>query len=282
MYLVLAFLAFINCSQSEPSFSNPVSQLATKNQFEEEEFEFWRNELHEPKRYHRKVWEFCYVAQILNKYGYLKPGMNGLGFAVGQEPLPALFAKYGCQILATDQDFKAAIKQGWSQSNQHLGAKKYLNSKNICPEEIFNNNVNIGVLDMNDLGSPVENFDFVWSCCSFEHLGSIDLGLNFFINSMKFLKKGGIAVHTTEFNISSNTNTISEGATVLFRKQDIERLLTKIESLGYIVLDINFNPGNESLDKHIDLPPYSHDNHIKLKLFDKYDCTSIGIVAFKQ
>jgi hypothetical protein len=32
----------------------------------------------------------------------LQPGRTGLGFAVGAEKLPALFASRGCRITATD------------------------------------------------------------------------------------------------------------------------------------------------------------------------------------
>jgi hypothetical protein len=281
MFFLNAILAFSVMSHSEPSFEDPKSQLATQSQFHEPAFKYWSDELKQHYRYHRKLWEFCYVAQVLNSYGYLKQGNSGLGFAVGTEPLPALFAKYGCKVLATDQDFENALEQGWVHTNQHLFYKDRLNELNICPENLFNENVNIGVLDMNNLANAQPQYDFVWSCCSFEHLGSIEKGLDFFVNSMNYLKPGGIAVHTTEYNLSSNLDTIESGSTVLFRLQDIKKLATRLENLGYKVLDLNVNPGKQPLDIFIDLPPYSCDKHLKLQLFNKYACTSIGIVAFK-
>ena len=78
-------------------------------------------------------------------------------------------------------------------------------------------------IDMRDLSSvPKEMFDFSWSSCSFEHLGSLEVGLKFLIHSMDCLKPGGIAVHTTEFNVSSNDATLETGNCVIYRRKDIE------------------------------------------------------------
>ena len=50
----------------------------------------------------------------------------------------------------------------------------------------------------------------LWSSCSLEHLGSISHGIEFILNSLKCLKQHGVAVHTTEFNLSSNEETLNE------------------------------------------------------------------------
>ncbi len=76
---------------------------------------------------------------------------------------------------------------------------------------------------MNDIPGDLEGFDFNWSSCSFEHLGSIEKGINFLMNQLKTLKPGGWAVHTTEFNVSSDDKTIESGDTVVYRKKDIEK-----------------------------------------------------------
>src|SRR5260370_19674515 len=47
---------------------------------------------------HRKIWEWCFIAQALDDHGMLRPGKRGLGFAVGKEPLPAALAGCGCRI----------------------------------------------------------------------------------------------------------------------------------------------------------------------------------------
>ena len=86
------------------------------------------------------------------------------------------------------------------------------------------NHVKLRSVDMNSIPDDIEGYDFTWSACAFEHLGSIDKGLEFVKNSLKCLKPGGIAVHTTEFNASSDQNTLTSGPTVLFRKKDLELL----------------------------------------------------------
>ena len=51
---------------------------------------------------YRKLWEFAAINQALSERDMLKPGRKGLGFAVGREPLPSIFASHGVRIVATD------------------------------------------------------------------------------------------------------------------------------------------------------------------------------------
>ena len=41
----------------------------------------------------------------------LRPGRRGLIFAAGREPLPAFFAAFGAEIVATDQARESAVAQ---------------------------------------------------------------------------------------------------------------------------------------------------------------------------
>ena len=76
-------------------------------------------------------------------------------------------------------------------------------------------------MDRNAIDADLEGQDdLVWSASAFEHLGSFMHGLEFVINSVKCLKPGGVAVHTTEFNCSSDADTLDNASTVLFRKRD--------------------------------------------------------------
>lgn len=265
----------------EPTFEEPVSQLSTSNQFLAPDFKKWCDELKEPLRFHRKLWEYCYVVQVLEKNGLLGTGRAGLGFGVGTEPLPALFAKYGCSIAASDQDFQAALNQGWATTGQYAQAIEILNQRQICPSEEFKQLVTLQALDMNQIPASFHGkFDFVWSCCSLEHLGSIGLGLKFIKESVKCLKPGGVAVHTTEYNLSSLTETLTKGGTVIFRRYDIIHLLSELALEGYQVADLNLDSGGGAIDAFIDMPPYKQDPHLKLML-EKYVSTSIGIVVRK-
>jgi hypothetical protein len=105
----------------------------------------------------------------------------------------------------------------------------------------------------------------------------------FIKNSLKTLNPGGIAVHTTEYNVSSDTATVDNNPSfVLFRRQDIERLKAELSSEGHYVWPIDYNAGNGVVDNYVDFPPYSqHDMHLKLHL-GKFTSTSIGLIIKKK
>lgn len=262
-----------------PTLTSPVSQLCTKSQFDEPVYEHWVEQIREKKRYHRKQWEFAFILQNLHIRLLLENGRRGLGFGVGQEPLPALMATRGVSVTATDLDLDGAVEKGWAASNQHTTSLAVLNDRGICEPGLFQQQVGFRNVDMNNIPTDLTGFDFCWSSCAFEHLGSIELGLQFVENSLKCLKPGGVAVHTTEYNCQSNDKTLAEGGTVIFRQRDILELANRLRSAGH-QLFLNLNQGSQDLDKHVDMPPYAQDHHLKLQL-DKYVTTSIGLVVQK-
>lgn len=275
--------SLFNIVDTEPVLSKDqmlYSQLCTESQFNTDLYKFWCSELKSEPKYHRKQWEFVYILQALDERGLLKAGMRGVGFGVGRETLPAVFAKYGVEVLATDLDPDNAESAGWVDGQQHLSLVKNMNAAHITSDEKMERLVKIRYIDMRNIPDDVKNYDFTWSSCSLEHLGSIELGLEFIENSLKTLKPGGIAVHTTEYNLSSDTNTLQRGNTVIFRKRDIQSLVKRLTSAGHEVY-VNYNFGSGKLDKYIDLPPYSKDEHLKLAI-NKYVSTSIGLIIRKK
>jgi SAM-dependent methyltransferase len=124
----------------------------------------------------------------------------------------------------------------------------------LCPPELFDEKVDFRVVDMNAIPEDLGQFDFVWSACAFEHLGSLQHGYDFIQNAARLLAPGGIGVHTTEMNCSSNGETLDRGSTVLFRRRDFERMAQALGGQGFQV-ELNFDLGNEPLDQYIDLPP---------------------------
>lgn len=182
---------------------------------------------------HRKAWEYAFIALALEERGMLKPGKRGLGFAVGTEPLPAYFAAKGCEIVATDLNAKEA--GAWSQTGQNTGGDiKKLNSLGICPKPVFEKKVSYRDADMNDIPADLmkEEFDFCWSSCAIEHVGSLKKSKMFLKNMLKTLKPGGIAIHTTEYNLSSNTDTIEDGESVIWRKKDVLEVIEDLKLIG--------------------------------------------------
>lgn len=228
---------------------------------------------------HRKIWEWAYIAASLEAATVLQPGRRGLGFGVGREPLVPLFASLGCDIVATDQAASSAELSGWSSSNQFAGDMDSLNEKHLCNDAEFRERATFQTVDMTSIPNELTGFDFTWSSCAFEHLGSIEAGLDFIIRQMRCLKPGGTAVHTTEFNISSDTDTVTEGPTVLFRKTDFEALAGRLARRGHQVT-LDFTLGTTDYDEHVDRPPWSG-SHLRL-YHDGYVITSFGLTIRKN
>ena len=132
---------------------------------------------------------------------------------------------------------------------------------------------------MNNIAPELNGFDFNWSSCCFEHLGNLEAGVQFVINAVeKTLRVGGVAVHTTEFNLSSNDDTIEEGITVIYRRRDIVAMVQRLRDRGHIVKPFTVAPDSHYWDFHVDMPPYAKEPHLKL-LLQQYVATSVGIVV---
>jgi SAM-dependent methyltransferase len=257
-----------------------TSSLCAFDQLDSPRFRHWAAALQEPWRAHRKLWELAYICETLDERGMLQPGRRGLGFAVGAEKLPALFAARGCKITATDLPAEDERNQAWAQTGQWVGNLASLSHPAICPEQAFRDNVSYRPVDMNDIPADLTGFDFTWSTCSFEHCGSIELGLRFLEEQMRCLAPGGVAVHTTEFNLSSNDATVMDGGCVIFRLRDIEGIIAALRDAGHDVEPLDLSTGSRELDRHVDAAPYSQDRHLRLDLWG-YASTSIGLIIRK-
>jgi len=257
----------------------PNSTVCRQESFEAPYFAYWTAKVGHALRFHRKTWEFVFICQALYERGLLRPGARGLGFGVGGEPLTAFFAAEGCRITATDMAPEAAAGSGWVETAQHAGGKEALR-RPFCPAPMFDANVEFRFCDMNHVPDDLKGYDFCWSACALEHLGSIEHGLAFIQRSLDCLKPGGFAVHTTEFNLSSNDETVTEGSTVLFRKRDMEELSRRVAAAGHTMAPLDLNPGYGEVDRYIDVPPYRVEPHLKLAL-QGYAATSIGVIIRK-
>jgi glycosyltransferase involved in cell wall biosynthesis len=255
------------------------SVLCREQHFHLPLYSYWCKKIKEVPRLHRKQWEFVYICQVLYERGALRPGASAIGFGVGKEPLVSLFASFGLQVMATDLDFHRAVEAGWVATNQHSDSLENLNKKQICPTADFERLVQFRSVDMNTIPDDIGKYDICWSSCAFEHLGSIRKGLDFVIKSSELLKPGGIAVHTTEYNVISNERTLDDNPDfVLFRKCDIEQLGRELASKGYILETVDFCSGNDSLEAHVDMPPYTKEPHLRLQLAGEYVATSLGLI----
>jgi hypothetical protein len=258
-----------------------ISELCKAKDFQADWFKRWCNELKEEPRFHRKQWEFIYVMQALWERGCIKKGNKGLAFAVGSEPLPSIFANYGCDILATDIIPEAGVEKGWTDADQLCFGIESLNKRGLTDDATLKRHVSYRPVDMNAIPGDLHDFDFNWSSCSFEHLGSIPKGIRFLHKQLDTLKPGGWAVHTTEFNISSNDRTLEDGDTVVFRMKDLDALASDLRKQGHYVEEFDYSLGGLPEDYHVDSLPHKQDVHLKLQL-NEFVVTSIGIIIQKR
>ncbi|WP_427790970.1 hypothetical protein [Brevundimonas diminuta] len=255
-----------------------AAAMCRQDSFRQPYFSYWTQRLGESLRYHRKLWEFVFIAQALWERGVVTTGRKGLGFGVGTEPLSAFFASQGVKVMATDLMLEGAVSLGWTQTNQHAAGKEALRKPAICPDDLFDRNVEFRACDMNAVPDDLTGYDFCWSACALEHLGSIDKGLTFIERSVQCLKPGGWAIHTTEFNVLSNLETVDHMETVLFRRRDLEALAERLRAQGHFVAPIDWNPGAEPLDRYYDIAPYKEQPHLKVAL-SGFAATSIGFIV---
>jgi hypothetical protein len=265
---------------------------STQEDLESDWVAYWLSELELPVIFHRKLWEYAYVLQTVYELGLLRPGARALGFGCGEEPIAAYLAAQGIDVLVTDLETETAKSVGWLASHEHSSSLESAYKANLVDRGVFEKHVSHRFVDMNDIPSDLVDFDFCWSICSFEHLGSIRHGLDFVINSMKTLRSGGVSVHTTEFNFNNDESTLDNNPTcVLFQKAHFLQLSEDLKSRGYEVFPIDFYVGGKPLDSFIDVPPYgSHwtagqnagesivTAHIKLAVAG-YASTCFGIIV---
>lgn len=265
----------------------------TQADIESEWAAHWVGQLHIPVVYHRKSWELTYVLQALYDAGHIQAGQRGLGFGCGVEPIPSYLAAKGAFVTMTDlppEDARAAV---WSSTNQHTGALEQARAAHLVDSETFARQVDIRYVDMNAIPEDLAGYDFCWSICALEHLGSIRQGLDFIRNTLRTLRPGGTAVHTTEFNINPAGPTIDNWPTVLFQRKHMEQLAEELRADGHTVAPFDFDVGDQPMDQFIDLPPWG-DNanalpvaslggplHLKVSV-DGFASTCFGVIITKK
>lgn len=259
-----------------PSLQEIASQACTADQFTESHYLRLSREITQEPRFHRKQWEYIYILRALEQFGLLRPGATGIGFGCGKEPIAAVMAKNGLTITVTDIP-------PLQSSDSHWGSQSVMDLfyGGICSEDRFREQVSFRAVNMNDIPDDLGKYDFAWSCCALEHLGSLQAGMDFIVNSANCLKPGGLAIHTTEFNVSSDFDTLESPGLSLYRRLDFVELQNRLCELGYSTLPMNFYTGNLPEDKYVDLPPYEQKIHLKLQI-EKYVLTSFGLVIRKN
>lgn len=278
---------------TEARFVGLQSKASVQDDIESDWVGHWCHQLKIPVVYHRKVWELAYVLQAMHENGHIRPGARGLGFGCGVEPIPSFLAAEGVSVMMTDLAPESAIEAGWSATNQYASTLNMAYQPHLVEQAAFDELVRLRHVDMNSIPADLVDYDFCWSVCALEHLGSIDKGLKFIENSLATVRDGGLSVHTTELNINSAGPTIDNWPTVLFQKRHFEALAQSLRVKGHYVAELNFFLGDKPMDRFIDLPPHHHDlpkdmaswigepRHLKVGV-DGFACTCFGLIIRKN
>lgn len=279
------------------------SNLCCEQYFFSSDYHFFCNNIKYEPIIHRKIWEYFIIAEkIKNYYKNKLKNKKGLGFAVGNEPLVPYFISKKTYITGTDICEKHKNYHIWKSTNQNIdiGFDKFTDPKSnkyFLDKNQFDKFFKKEYVDMNKLPKNIGNndFDFLWSSCALEHLGSIEKSFKFIISSLKYLKKGGIAVHTTEYNYDSDQNTLISEDCILFLRNHFKILGKKLKKYGHKLLTMNFFRENSEINDYVDVYPYytvkdcklckkiADDNertHINLNI-SGYNSTSIYFVIIK-
>jgi len=272
----------------DPQWSNLRSKLCCQADIESVWARYWCGQLQLVPLYRRGIWELCFALQAIWEAGLIIEGTRALGFGVGRDVLPAFLASRGVSVLATDMGGLVEESRLWRGLDGHAARVEDL----VCPSHIdpalVASYCDFRAVDMTDIPADLHGgFDVCWSVCAFEHLGSIEAGLAFVENSLKCLKPGGIAVHTTEFSLDPSPETTDDWPTVLYHQRHFDELALRLARQGHELLPIDLDGGSGPLDRFIDHPPYAHDPHpalaypmaphLKLSV-DGFPVTSAGLI----
>lgn len=273
----------------EPAPFGLTSRACRQEDIEAAWVRHWCRALGTTPFYHRKLWEDCFILQVLWEAGMMQPGRRALCFAVGQEPLPAILASRGVSVVATDIDAADARAQDWIETGQHGRGTDALHRPHLLDRPAFDALVCFRSVDMAAIPADLcqGGFDMVWSACAMEHLGTLDRGLEFLLAAMRCLKPGGLAVHTTEYNLDPAGDTLREGSTVLYQRRHLDALAERLAAAGHRMLPLDVAQGPGMLDRFVDIPPFEPDRvplgvlsppHLRLSIAG-YPATSAGIVV---
>jgi hypothetical protein len=241
-----------------------------------------RETLRKEPNLHRKQWEWIYILEKLKSSNFLIPGSRGIGFGVGTEPLSSYFVSQGCEILATDAPsiLVNGTVEDWKKTAQHAASLEDIWDAAIVDKQTFAKLCSYTTLDMNNYTEIPKGFNFHWSSCVIEHLGGIRNALDFIVESAQRLAPGGVGIHTTEFNLSSDRDTVDQPGTCILRKSDIDRLIELLDKINIVLDPVILDPGQHPYNFHVDTPPYSSSVHLRLQL-EQFAATSIGLIVRK-
>ncbi len=269
-------------------FSTLAWRACQGRHFQDPRFMHWAEVLGFDDFPQRKAWEFAAIMETALLGGVLAEGKTAIGFGVGTEPITAALAAHGVRVTATDLPSSGDTTSEWAASLQHAASIDQLRFPGICNDEILNELVSFVPVDMNDLPETVtaDSYDFVWSSCVIEHLGTPKLGFDFVLKSAELLAPGGMMIHTTEYELTNKEITQDYGHCAVYRAADFLELAQQFRELGFAVnidLGISLAMPEERWISSFEIPGayesgYEEPAHLRLVIGDSIS-TSFAITV---
>jgi hypothetical protein len=245
--------------------------VISEKYFREDNFFLWMSLLKETPKLHTKQFQnFAILEAAASVVKSGKSNLDAIGFGVGIEQIPAALGRIGFKVLATDY-LDGEIAEDWRNTDQLLNKVDDLNSRLILTADEFANKVKFENMDMNVIPTEFNgNFDFVWSSCALGHIGGYKNGLDFIINSANLLKPGGIALHTTELDVSNFPTNVTFPTLSLYRMKDLQTVISQLRENGYKVSNLDLPPKwNGKSERFVDREPWGNQPHIRISVFDR-------------
>jgi SAM-dependent methyltransferase len=156
-------------------------------------------DLREPSRLHRKQWEFAMIFLVLRRLGMVRPDRVGLSLGGGTERLLYSLAHLIKHMTVTDLYDPDTV---WDCARTN-DPNEFVHV--MRPFDVDDSKYHAVRMDMRSLDCDDRSFDFCYSSCSIEHIGSDADFLRHFDEVSRVLKDGGIYVFTTEISFINST-----------------------------------------------------------------------------
>jgi SAM-dependent methyltransferase len=176
-------------------------------------------ELRETPRFHRKQWEFAMIFLALRQRGLLKSDKVGLSMGGGRERLLYALAQHIKQLVVTDI---YASQTSWDCARTN-DPETFIRSNKPFP--VDDTKFKVLRMDMRDLQFPDQTFDFCYSSCAIEHIGTHTDFLRHLNEVARVLKDDGIYVMTTE--VQYGDITIHDQNNYIFSPDYLTELLSE-------------------------------------------------------
>ncbi len=247
------------------------SEVISEARFKEDNFFAWMNLLKEKPTLHNKQFQQYAIMEAANSVPiYDGTRRYAIGFGVGREPIPAALIQLGFDVIATDY-LDGEIASQWKNTGELADNYEELNLRGIASAKEFAEHLRFRNLDMNILPAEYSNqFDFVWSSCSLGHIGGYQAGLDFIENSLKLLKPGGIALHTTELDASSFKDKYESSTLNFYKLKDLNEVIGRARAKGFSVSNIELPTKYRGVsEKYVVREPWAEKPHIRIEIYGR-------------